>query len=602
MESNLVEVNSSNRVSGDNFKNGTQSFNWHVGAPQTMNLSKSYFRVTAEILGGLGAQPLIHEQLAFSDNFVGNLYQNIHMRGGGVDMSSQTSYAEQASALKTRLDSSHGWFKTLGETQLSEADFSKRCLAVSNDKAVSNGLYSKNDIYSLAQPASFTTATVFTVDAVSDEALGFSLINEYAYTASDLTINFTDGAGPSIPVVSAVFPVGSSIRFTSGNNIIGEVRFVAASTATTITLASSLGASNINVATIESNGKFERFYPSGTDGLLHGANTNFLDDDVGSTIVVNNVPYVIEAVDDQAQTLLTSPVPSSTASSVNFYGVRRDMLRTTNGRNKVMAMWKPPLALFDHDAPMPAGDYNISLTPNAAFRLTGVETRNPNNKADLASYRLNILDVKLYVYVEKAVVLDENVKIRLTECLVQSKIYTPSLPFTVPSSTRAITVFMQGPEYGHDARYSPSMFKTADDTDLNLRTLQVTFNSQTKTSIPWDSEFATNTPVGRNVNLMYQRYRDTYTAAGVDVDAVGCEDFDSWLKRGGIYHFTFERDSSCRSNEVNIQAKFTTIDPSAKLYCAAWYDVEIHYTTSSGRILNVTRVMTPAPADPPPRI
>ena len=196
--------------------------------------------------------------------------------------------------------------------------------------------------------------------------------------------------------------------------------------------------------------------------------------------------------------------------------------------------------------------------------------------------------------------LDENVKIRLTECLVQSKIHTDSLPFTVPSSTRAISVYVQGPEYGSDARYPPSMFKNSDDTDLNLTSLQVTYNNQTKSSIPWLSDFSTGAT--RNTNLMYQRYRDTYAAASVDVNAIGCEDFDSFLKRGAIYHFTFERDKSSRSNEVNIQARFSSIDPNSKVFCVAWYDVEIHYTTSSGRILNVARVMAPAPADPPPRM
>jgi hypothetical protein len=143
------------------------------------------------------------------------------------------------------------------------------------------------------------------------------------------------------------------------------------------------------------------------------------------------------------------------------------------------------------------------------------------------------------------------------------------------------------------------MFKNVDNSDLNLTSLQVTFNNQTKTTIPWASDFSTGATV--NTNLLYQRYRDTYAAASVDVDAIGCEDFASWLKRGAIYHFTFERDKSNRSNEVNIQARFSSIDPNSKVFCVAWYDVEVHYTTSSGRILNVSRVMAPAPADPPRR-
>ena len=55
-------------------------------------------------------------------------------------------------------------------------------------------------------------------------------------------------------------------------------------------------------------------------------------------------------------------------ATANFYLVRRNTTRSHQARNKVYALWQPPIGIFDSDEPMGAGDYRIQLNPNASYR------------------------------------------------------------------------------------------------------------------------------------------------------------------------------------------------------------------------------------------
>jgi hypothetical protein len=287
-----------------------------------------------------------------------------------------------------------------------------------------------------------------------------------------------------------------------------------------------------------------------------------------------------------------SPIPTQEINATtNFYGIKRDLLRTTNGRNKIYALWTPPISLFDSEEIKmgSAFDYKISLTPNPNYRVSAVETRNPSFM-DNATYQLNILDVKLYIYTVKMSIPDQISTYDLLDCHVQSQIHQYSLQYTVPSNTLAITIFVQSEKAGKDARIPPSMFKCDRDTDLNLESLQVSYNGITKSSTPWSSNFENNIG-GRNVNLMYQRYRDSLNELDMNIDSLGCETFEDWLQRGGFYHFSFGKDSMARNTQLQILSKFSpALEPSSKMFVVSWYKRSIQITTNKGMIVDVQTI------------
>ena len=334
-----------------------------------------------------------------------------------------------------------------------------------------------------------------------------------------------------------------------------------------------------------------------TTGQVLGANCAFAASDVGSILVVDGEEYVIRSFNlaTGADCVRVSPAPSvNVGTTADWYALRRDMTRTSEGRNQVYALYQPPLGFFNIDQPLGAGDYSLLLTPNVNYRTSCVETKNPNYNATGAdtTYQFKVRDIKLFIYTMKMSMPDKITSLPLDEISVQCKPYSNSLQFSVPSSTKAISVWVQQQDSGSNPRVPPSMFKVADNSDLGLRTLQITYANQTKTATPWASGFDTgasdNAP---NTNLLLQRYNDTYVATGNALDAVGCESFDDYLKRGCYYHFDFSRDMHNRSTEVQIMTDFHNLDPTCKLFIASWNTRVTDITHSQGLIVAVNSLM-----------
>jgi hypothetical protein len=222
-EPTLQEVPCTKGVAGVQFIQGVQDFPFSIGYPSVWVPSRSYFRVEMELLGSgdpaTATQPTLREQTAFADDAVGCLFSNVYMRGGGQDMSSITSFAPQASALKKRLNKTQPWLQSLGKyAYLSEADFTKRCLSVSNDAIATTGLYAQNDIYTVADNAQFLTATVAVAAATSivtgtdttftaNDVGNLIVINGLPYTIK----TFTDAT----PVVLAEATIGNITATTN---------------------------------------------------------------------------------------------------------------------------------------------------------------------------------------------------------------------------------------------------------------------------------------------------------------------------------------------------------------------------------------------------
>jgi len=187
------------------------------------------------------------------------------------------------------------------------------------------------------------------------------------------------------------------------------------------------------------------------------------------------------------------------------------------------------------------------------------------------------------------------------ESMVQSKplqSMEQQFEFTVPSSTRALTFFLQSNKSGSNPRYPSSMFKCPVDptrlvdSDLLLESLQITYANTTKPSTRWSSSFSKvqNGAAGNpSINEMQQRYNDSLQESGLLMSSGGAETFKDYLARGPYYHYSFTRDSEDKSTQVQISAK-VSFDPAAvpsNLFIVAWYSRGVEITTTNGQIQEV---------------
>ena len=121
------------------------------------------------------------------------------------------------------------------------------------------------------------------------------------------------------------------------------------------------------------------------------------------------------------------------------------------------------------------------------------------------------------------------------------------------------------------------------DLDLKLTSIQVTYANMTKTSTPWTSDF--NSVTG--TDFLRQRYVNSIQQLGLSVEAVGCESYEDWLKRGCYYHFSFERDASNRSTEVQVVTSSGLRSEHSNIILCAHYSRVVDITSQNGSIVSV---------------
>src|SRR5688572_13489606 len=103
------EISCQKAVSGNNFAQGNQDFNFSIGNPMAARqelLSSNCVSPSPRPIGP--AQPKVQDQLAFADDAISCLY-NVYFRAGGQDVSSIVNYVAQAHALKMRVMKSGAW-------------------------------------------------------------------------------------------------------------------------------------------------------------------------------------------------------------------------------------------------------------------------------------------------------------------------------------------------------------------------------------------------------------------------------------------------------------------------------------------------------------
>ena len=588
LEGSYQEVSATTAITPDSFGNSTLDFNFSIGNPNVLYIGKSFFRVTATINRGaeVSHQPLIRDGLAFSSDPCGSLFSECYFQMGGNDISKINNFHAQSSILKQRLLNSHQYFKSIGQLPYIKPDMSERILDVSNDLSTQTGItYAENEIYPLYPDDHYFTASVASIAQFELMiSLGFHTDNSYTFTNATNILTIIRDTGAPLPL--DVLENGDIFRNITGGVVDYKILSLITETVDEQTyLVSTTVGGNVarTVLTATQRGR------ENLTGIA-GVNTNFQLSDVGNQINIDGKLYTIQSFFLATRITIFPPLPAVLAPTFDFYGVRRNKVRSTQARNKLYFCYKQPVGIFDLEEShmLGAGEYKVRLTPASNWKTSFIQSLK-NNAVYGTDFNIRIEDVKFYYFADKSSIPDDSYFLHLNEVLTQAKPYANSLQFSIPSSSFAISVFIQSNAVFSNTKYSQSLFKTALDEDLTLTSIQLTYAGITKTATSYQSDFtvpAINSVPGAmlisNIDLLQQRYAETYSYLNNSYP----ESFEDYLKNGAVYHFDFSRDASNKSTEVQLLTTYKNAPVDAKLFLVAWYRNTVSYTTSNGSIVS----------------
>ena len=528
-EHNYREVSCQKAVSGPDFVRGVQDFNFSLGAPSVWIPRKSYFKIGLKITGKNGELLKTADCSAFADNVCGGLYNNAFFRIGGQDVSTINNYVAQASILKTRFKS-NAWLKSIGQGQsYIESDLGKRI----------------------------------------------------GRLASDTPFNLTPR-----PVI---------VPLTFGVNPADEV---------TVALVADTG-----IITGVNTG-FEVLLRECYDGV------NIPEGGVrvyNAHIVINRQKFEVRKIIDSN----TITVDRSTAINIGptedaYFIIQRPF--DADSKSITDVLWQPPLGIFDLEDQkssgagevLGAGDYRISLNPNSNYKYACIETTKfgalgsnlvangalPPGPAGF--FDIEVTDVKFYMAYQKMAVQENGIRqLSLQEMLILSKPIvgiSNTYEFSVPSSTNILAVFVQSPAVNSNCAYPPSKFTLCNNTQNNLSGFQITYGNTTKPSTKWQSAFQNPLDPNQNegVNQLVQRYHDNLSEAGLLLNVGGAETIQDYLNRGWYILYTFIRDQSDKSTQVQVSLDFRdAVEINSSVYVCAIYDRQVEITTNNGTTVSV---------------
>jgi hypothetical protein len=230
--------------------------------------------------------------------------------------------------------------------------------------------------------------------------------------------------------------------------------------------------------------------------------------------------------------------------------------RNTQDKNTRMFIWTPCIGMFDVSHPLGAAEYNIQLNPSQDYKTAAVDTGllgNPNKNigSGEGEFDLEVVDIRFY-----ACMVRVNLPASGTETLhlMEMSVHTATVnqasgeineEVSVPSSTRALTLFLQEQTAGKTIQLPPSKYHGSVESDaLTLRNYQIQYANITKPSVRFESNFGTNT------NLLQQRYITSALESGQYFNPAGFETYPEYLERGPYVHESFVNPSFARRIKI----------------------------------------------------
>lgn len=284
------------------------------------------------------------------------------------------------------------------------------------------------------------------------------------------------------------------------------------------------------------------------------------------------------------------------------YTTRRDNIAVGVGDASIVYfLWQPPIGIMDVSSKMGSGDYRFQLNPNAFYKQACVEAITDDGAGGTVGavpgtdYNFEVENIEFYAAVCRETISPSgHESLTLNEMQVQSKPVVDgenNLDFTVPVSTKYISVFMQSQKSGTDTRVPLTKFTTLPSGDENsvgterkLKSIQLSYANTSKPSTRWQSADDQATGVAQ----LQQRYLDSKSASGLLYSEGGAESYEDWLKRGILLHYSFTRDRDDRSSQLQVQVNFDGLAPDTNLFVVAHYTRQVDIHVDKGFITAVS--------------
>jgi hypothetical protein len=277
----------------------------------------------------------------------------------------------------------------------------------------------------------------------------------------------------------------------------------------------------------------------------------------------------------------------------------------SRGRSTKMFIWQPALGIFDVADPLGAGEYSISLNPDQDYQIAAVDTGlgteyalPPDATAGAGKFSVKVVNMRFYACLVRANLPSSGTEtLYLEEMSVQNvNVKTSGATsganvneeFNFPSSTHALSMFLQGTTAGKTTALPPSKFHIAGHPDnaVSLMNYQIQYGNLTKPTIAYESTYSATS------NTLQQRYINTMLESGQFFSEAGGETFNQWLERGPLIHETFVKAADNLATRAQIQANYAKLSEDARLYVIAHYTTTVQITRTNGMVSNVVLVAT----------
>lgn len=271
----------------------------------------------------------------------------------------------------------------------------------------------------------------------------------------------------------------------------------------------------------------------------------------------------------------------------------------TRGRNQKSFIWQPAIGIFDVSQPLGAGEYDIQLNPSQDYKKASIDSYNfpglPDGRdigTGSTEVDLDVIDIRFYACLVRVNLPSSGVEtLHLMEMAVNTANVDTSggeinEEVSVPSSTRAITLFVQDQQAGKTTNIPPSKYHIAG-TDGNknankIQSYQVEYAGMTKPTVRYTSSYDSN------VLTLQQRYINSALESGQYFNPSGFETLNEYLERGPFFHESFIKSADNLATRAHIVAQYESpFNRAARLFVVAHHSKTIQITRQNGMVVNV---------------
>ena len=276
-----------------------------------------------------------------------------------------------------------------------------------------------------------------------------------------------------------------------------------------------------------------------------------------------------------------------------------DQLQIQNqGRNRKMFVWKPALGIFDVSTPLGAGEYDIQLNPSQDYVLSAIQSLQADASLvvgdNAGQVNVKVKNFRFYACMVRTNLPASGVE---TLHLMEMSVHTVNAPaggdeineeVSVPSSTRALSVFLQDTRAGKHSSVPPSKFHIAGDGNeasaLTLQSYQIQYANMTKPTVRYSSLHSATT------DTLQQRYINCALESGQFFNPSGFESYEQYLERGPYLHESFVKAADNLATRVQVVANYGDIASAARLHIISHYSSTVQVTRQNGMVVDLKQM------------